>query len=199
VNRAFALLVLAWLSVLPTAPAADITNADFAVWRVDLSSALPQQPEGRVYIWRVVERSEVYDYGAMQGFRSSMRLLTEQLFRGYNDRNDLRPPLELTDRFELPVPVTLFGQEDAQKHLGRHLNPGWWLHPSRLPDACLVARLSLPAYSPDRKTAFVFAALYAPTRADQTYFILRRTKDSWRVAERKTWWQSDTPDYTSTQ
>jgi len=45
--------------------------------------------------------------------------------------------------------------------------------------------------------AFVFASLCSPTRFDQTYFILRHMKDSWRIVERKTWWQSDTPDYTS--
>ncbi len=198
-NRASIFVVLAFIAFLPLASAEELSDDDFAVWRAVLSSALPKQPEGRVYVWSLVERSEVYDYGAMRGFRSSMRQLTDQLFRAYNERNDLRPPIELINRFNLTVPVTLFGQDDAQKHLGRHLNPGWWLHPSRLPGACLVTRLSLPAYSRDRTTAFVFMALYSPARADQTYFILRRTKDAWRIAEHKTWWRSDTPDYTSTQ
>jgi hypothetical protein len=177
--------------------AAEITDKDFAVWRTVLSSALPKQPQGRVYIWHVIEDSDVYDYGAMRGFRSSMRLLTDELFRVYNERNDLRPPLALTDRFDLPVPVTLFSQSDAQKHLGRQLQPGWWLHPRHLPEACLISRLSLPAYSRDGRTAFVFAALYSPARADQTYFILRRTKAAWAIAERRTWWGAGMTDYTS--
>jgi hypothetical protein len=198
-NRVLTLVFHVSLTALPLASAAELSDSDFAVWRAVISSALPKQPAGRVYIWGVAERSEVYDYGAMQGFRSSMRELTDQLFSAYNTRNDLRPPLELADHFGLTVPVTLFGQDDAQKHLGHHLDFGWVVNPRLLPDACLVTRLSLPAYSRDTNTAFVFASLCVPTRFDQTYFILRRTKESWRIVERKTWWHSDTSDYTSTQ
>jgi hypothetical protein len=174
----------------------EVSPDDFAVWRSVIQSVTPEKT---TYIWYQIERSEVYDYKAMEGFRSSMKLLTDELFAGFNKRNwDRRRPIELTDGFRLAQPVTLLTPELMTQHCGRVLNEGWWLNPSVLPNGGLVVRVSLPAYSRDGSTAFVLGCLYQPDRADQGYFILRRQNDeSWKIKEKKIWWSADTPNYTS--
>jgi len=177
----------------------EVSIDDFAVWRAVIQSVTPEKSTKTTYIWHQIERSEVYDYKAMEGFRSSMKLLTDELFAGFNIRNwDRRKPITLTDGFHLAQLVTLLTPELMTQHCGRVLDEGWWLNPSVLPNGGLVVRVSLPSYSRDGSTAFVLGCLYQPNRADQGYFILNRQEDAtWRIKERKIWWEADTPDYSS--
>ena len=193
----FTFLLLGQLTALAQP---EISPDDFAIWQTVIQSVTPENSTKTTYIWHYIERSEVYNYKAMDGFRSSMKLLTDELFDGFNKRNwNRRKPIQLTvDGFRLAQPVVFLTPELMTQYCGRVLNEGWWLNPSELPNGGLVVRVSLPSYSRNGSTAFVLACLYQPGRADQGYFILSRQNDgSWRIEEKKIWWEADTPDYTS--
>lgn len=194
------LAILLILVPLVSAEDHQVTETDYSVMSQLISTALPTDKSLTIYIWHQVERSEVYDYKAMEGFRKAFKHLDNTLFDGYNHRNwDRRSAVLLGDHFKLARPTVFLTPEAMKKHLGREMDPGWWLNPTRLPSGGLVVRLSLPSYSPDGNRAFVFAALYQRQRADQTYFLLKRgtLDEPWKIVEKVTWWSCETPDYTN--
>ena len=180
----------AFISAIPSRAEEVISDTDAEVW-TSVLTAKHDPKAGNTLIWHWIERGEVYDYGAMEGFASSMKALDSSLMKDFNIRNwDRRQRIHLETAFPQDLRVIYFDEEDMKKIFGKILDPGWWISPSQFSDCGSVVRFSLPGYSADKKRALVFTAIYKRDSQKQTYFILQKNGTDWKIIEEKTWWEN---------
>ncbi len=184
-----------WIAI-GVAVAEPVTEEDVAVWH----SILDEKHDGKagqLVIWKWLERSQIYNYGAMNRFRESMKELEDELVDSFNERNWSRKNrIKLEAEFRANEEQRYFDEATMEKKFGKVLDPGWWISPKAFEDCGSIVRLSLPGYNVAKSKAVVFAAIYQHEAQRQTFFVVTKRGDKWSIIEEETWWEYD-GSYTS--